>query len=165
MDTTKIDTADLDQHRFKKILWTMTAVAGILGMMVFLNLPKAHDSEIRTAHFTELTKEQLKEIPDQLSRGDTYIFEFRAGDKIPLTQDLRGDLLETTDHPSSTLLTVKRTFFVQITSDGALLSLDGSTFRPIGDQLTGRVEIGLSGPDVGQPITGINLALEAFLKK
>lgn len=87
--------------------------------------------------------------------------EFREGDVIPVTLASEGDFLETTQVGTSSVQ-IKRNFWLQLQNNILLASLDGTTFKPIGDIVTGGFTAG--GWSGRGPVNAINLALQAFLK-
>jgi len=63
-----------------------------------------------------------------LREGQALIIDFKAHDRIPVSIQLDGDVVETTPSPSTIWLTAKRDFSVRIRGAEIKTSLDGVHF-------------------------------------
>jgi len=63
-----------------------------------------------------------------LREGQPLIIDFKAGERIPVSIQVDGDVVETTPNPSQVWLTAKRDFAVRIRGAEIKTSLDGQHF-------------------------------------
>jgi len=63
-----------------------------------------------------------------LREGQPLIIDFKAGERIPVSIQADGDVVETTPSPSTIWLTAKRDFSVRIRGAEIKTSLDGQHF-------------------------------------
>ena len=63
-----------------------------------------------------------------LRAGQPLIIDFKAGDRIPVSIQVDGEIIETTPSPSTIWLTAKRDFSVRINGTEIKTSLDGLHF-------------------------------------
>jgi len=79
----------------------------------------------------------------QLRPGQPLIVDFKAGDRIPMSIQIDGEVIETTPSPSIVWLTAKRDFSVRINGKEIKTSLDGQHFdqKPA---VPGHFQFGLS---------------------
>ena len=110
-------------------------------------------SEMKNADWSRLGK----------AGDDEMMVEFRQGDELPLTFSAEGDFLETTRNEIS-LLHVKRDFWLRAKGDKLDASLDGMSFRPLNELMTGQLSAGAGGAENGGPVNAIHLLLKANLK-
>lgn len=77
-----------------------------------------------------------------LAQGQPLIIDFKAGDRIPVTIGIDGEIIQTTPNPSRIWLTAKRDFSVRVQGSEIKTSLDGSHFddKPA---VPGRFQLGL----------------------
>jgi len=92
----------------------------------------------------------------RLVPGQALILAFKAGERIPATIVVDGEVVETTPSPSVVWLTVKRDFWLRIQGREIKTSLDGVHFdqKPAAP---GRFQVGItatrdSGPKVSVSI-------------
>lgn len=64
----------------------------------------------------------------QLQPGQPLIIDFRAGERIPVSIGVDGEIVETTPNPSTVWLTAKRDFSVRIRGSEVKTSVDGVHF-------------------------------------
>lgn len=64
----------------------------------------------------------------RLRAGQPLIIDFKAGDRIPMSIQVDGEIIETTPSPSTVWLTAKRDFSVRIDGPEIKTSLDGLHF-------------------------------------
>ena len=67
-------------------------------------------------------------VPNDEGHCMARIVEFKAGERIPVSIQVDGEILETTPSPSTIWLTVKRDFAVRINGAEIKTSLDGQHF-------------------------------------
>ena len=132
---------------------TVLAVAGALLMSAQV--------QARTVRAGDMTASQWSQLMSQGSEELTV--EFRQGDEIPVSFGSTGDLLETTTTGVS-YVKVKRQFWLQLGERGVQMSLDGNSFRPLQDVVTGSFSAGAGSAQPGIPVNAINLMLKANLK-
>lgn len=110
---------------------------------------------------SDMTTEQWAQLT--ASGPQDLIVEFRQGDEVPLTFSSEGSLLESIQTGVS-YVKVKRSFWIQLQKNEAKISLDGITFKPLREIITGSftAEAGTNSP--GVPVNAINLILKASLK-
>jgi hypothetical protein len=65
---------------------------------------------------------------ERAAPGQPLVLDFKAGDRIPVTIQLDGEVVETTPSPSTIWLTAKRDFSVRIRGSEIKTSLDGVHF-------------------------------------
>jgi len=77
-----------------------------------------------------------------IREGQGLIIEFKAGDRIPVSIQVDGEIIETTPNPSTVWLTAKRDFSVRMLGSELKTSLDGVHFdeKPA---VPGRFQLGL----------------------
>ena len=63
-----------------------------------------------------------------LREGQPLIVDFKAGDRIPVSIQVDGEVIQTTPNPSTVWLTAKRDFSVRIRGSEIKTSLDGVHF-------------------------------------
>lgn len=85
--------------------------------------------------------------------------EFRQGDEIPVTVVSQGDFLETRQ-AGVTYVTVKKSFWVRFVNSNPQMSLDGTSFKPLSDLVTGSVQAGAETATNGGPVNAINLIFQ-----
>lgn len=115
--------------------------------------------QAKTVRATEMTSVMWSHLTG--AGSDDFTIEFRQGDVLPVTVGAQGDFLETTQVGTSEVL-VKKNFWIQLQNNALRVSLDGTTFKPMGDVVTGGLTVG--GWSGSGPINAINLALEAYAK-
>lgn len=105
------------------------------------------------------------QIMSQFDRGEIseLTVEFRQGDRLPVTLQAEGDLLETTETNPS-YFTVKKAFWAKIEQYGILMSLDGVSFKPFKNVVTGSVAAGASASNPHGVANAINVIFKAVLK-
>jgi hypothetical protein len=112
---------------------------------------------------TALNDELIKQFSS--GNGDLVV-EFKGGDRLPVSINSSGDLLETSDagSASSASWNVKRDFYLKLQGKALLLSLDGQNFKPLQDMLSGSLTIGATAPADGSA-SQISINLQALLKQ
>ena len=106
-----------------------------------------------------LTKIQKGEIQN-------VTIEFREGDHLPINIRAEGDLFESVDN-NSTLIEIKKNFFIRIYDSEVTMSFDGVTFKPFKETVGGSLSIGASpvGNDTNNfPVSAIGVLFKAFIK-
>lgn len=92
------------------------------------------------------------------------LVEFRAGDRLPVTLEAQGDLIETTETAPSYVV-VKRPFWVKVGQRDILMSLDGTLFKPIQEMARGSFTAGASSDQGGGGVaSAIQLLFKAYLR-
>ncbi len=116
-------------------------------------------AQAKTIRATDINAEALA----QLATGEAteLIIEFIKGDELPVTFSSTGDLFEITQQEAS-YITIKKDFWIKINKGHYTFSLNGSSYKPITEALTGSFKASL-GSNNG-PANAINLLLEAYLK-
>ncbi|MGE3683773.1 MAG: hypothetical protein AB7G93_18795 [Bdellovibrionales bacterium] len=121
----------------------------------------AGTSEAKIIRATEINGAGWASLSDGAA-GDTVI-EFRRGDELPVTLSAAGDLIETTRSATS-YVGVKRDFWLKIQPSEIQISLDGTTFRDLGDVLYGGIEAGAGSEQNGGVADLIKVVFKSFLK-
>jgi hypothetical protein len=83
--------------------------------------------------------------PDQ-----ALIIDFKAGDRIPVSIQVDGEIVETTPNPSTVFLTAKRDFSVRINNAEIKTSLDGIHFD-VKPAVPGHFQLGLQAARSSEP--------------
>lgn len=123
-------------------------------------LHQAHgDFDQRIYAFRDLTPAQFERV---MTDGEGCV-EFVEGDDIPLGFIVTGDILET-DTTARSPIHVKRSFYIERLGDGIGMSLDGLHFKPIQELLTGSLSAAASAAAENDPVTKIDVRLEAKLR-
>jgi hypothetical protein len=91
------------------------------------------------------------------------VIDFKAGDRIPVTIQLDGEIVETTPSPSVIWLTAKRDFSVRIQGSEIKTSLDGKHFDDKPAQ-PGRFQIGLGPTPEGGPKLSVHVTTPVHAK-
>lgn len=114
-----------------------------------------------TVRATELSPDLMLKF----ERGEIeeLIIEFRQGDRLPVTLKAEGDLLEITEANPSYVV-IKLGFWIKLQQDNIVMSLDGTTFKPIQDVITGSFSAGASSDEQNGAANAIDLIFKAFLK-
>jgi hypothetical protein len=94
--------------------------------------------------------------------GDVVV-EFHQGDDLPVTFEAQGDLMETRQ-TSVSYVGIKKNFWLRLSQNNVEISLDGTTFKKMGDVLTGSLEAGAGSAQNGGVADAINIVFKAFLK-
>lgn len=138
----------------------MGRLKSIVAICALALVAAASSVQARTVRATDLNSAIWSEI--NKGTATDIIVEFRQGDRLPVTINAEGDLIETTEVNNSYVV-VKRNFWIQPQANSLLLSLDGQTFKPVGDLLTGSLEAGAGAP-TGGIANAINVTFKAYLK-
>lgn len=129
----------------------------LTALVVFAMSPWAQARIVRAADVSPAMWRQI----ESGKAADTVI-EFRQGDELPITLTAEGDLVETV-RSGVTSIAIKRTFWLRILANVIEISLDGSTFKPIPQVLSGSVEVGANS-DASGAANGMNVLFRAVLK-
>jgi hypothetical protein len=133
-------------------------IAAALTLGVILLAGAAHS---KTFHAGDMTSNQWSQL--MASGPQEVVVEFRQGDEIPISFASEGDLLETSQTGIS-YVKVKRSFWVRIHQNDIEMSLDGSTFKPFKEVISGSFTAGAGANQPGIPVNSINLVLKTLLK-
>lgn len=128
-------------------------------LALFATIVAAATSEAKTVRATEITPGMLA----QLKSNDALVVEFRQGDQLPVNISAVGDLIETAGS-GSTVVTVKRNFWLMLQNNDVQISLDGSTYKPIKEVLTGSLSADAEASQPGSPANLINVVFATYLK-
>ena len=115
---------------------------------------------LRTVRATDLDGKTWSELRSPDFEG--LVVEFRQGDRLPVLLQAQGDLVESEESRPSMLL-VRRSFWIRVESKAVLVSLDGSSFRPVNEVLGGNLSIGAGSAGDGVA-NAINVLFSATLK-
>jgi hypothetical protein len=96
--------------------------------------------------------------PDQ-----PVVLEFKAGDRIPVTVQVDGEIIETTPSSSTIWLTAKRDFSVRIRGSEIKTSLDGMHFDDKPAQ-PGQFQLGLGPTPEGGPKLSLHVTTPVHAK-
>lgn len=109
--------------------------------------------------------ELTPQIWDKYNKGEIreLVVEFQQGDKIPVTLQAEGDLLETSEANPS-YVTVQRNFWVQMKHNDLKLSLDGTHFKPFKKVVEGSLTVGAGAEQQGGIANAINVGFKAMIK-
>jgi hypothetical protein len=105
-------------------------------------------------------------IVNDLEKGvvQDLIIGFQQGDRLPITFQSEGDLLET-NQAAPSYVVVKRPFWVRIVKNGVTISLDGLNYKKISDVLGGSFTVTASDQGaVSGTANAISVLLKAYLK-
>lgn len=136
----------------KSVFYSASVVVLALGICSVTNAKTIRATEMNAATWSAMSGPNLQET----------VIEFRQGDRLSVEFSAEGDLLETNQAPSG-VIGVKRDFWLRVGSRGLEISLDGLSYRPLNEVVSGSLKAGASGPD-GGAANAINLALKAYLK-
>ena len=89
--------------------------------------------------------------------------EFREGDELPMTFVAEGDLFATSQSPV-TYISIKRNFWIKISENALVMSLDGVTFKPFTQVITGSFNVGGKPDQTTGSIDSIQAVLKTYLK-
>jgi hypothetical protein len=95
--------------------------------------------------------------------GSPVVLDFKAGDRIPVSIQVDGEIIETTPSPSAIWLTAKRDFSVRIQGSDIKTSLDGIHFddKPA---VPGRFQLGLGPAPEGGPKLSLQVTTPVHAK-
>jgi hypothetical protein len=115
-----------------------------------------------TIRATQLTSKIVNDL--QNGTVQDLIIDFRQGDRLPLTFLAEGDLLET-NQVTPSYVVVKRPFWMRMTKNSVMMSLDGLNYKNIRDVVTGSITASASdqGTESGTA-NMISVLFKAFLK-
>lgn len=136
-----------------KLLTTTALVMGLLISTQFAEARTIRATEMSGSKWAQLTQGKLQDL----------VVEFREGDELPMTFVAEGDLIATT-HSPITYVTIKRSFWLKAGHNTLDMSLDGNTFKPFNQVITGQAGIGALPDQEGGPATSIQATFKAFLK-
>jgi hypothetical protein len=116
---------------------------------------------VKSVRANELTPQ----IWNEYNKGEIQelLIEFQQGDKLPVTFQAEGDLLETTEANPS-YVTVQRSFWVQMKQNSLQLSLDGTHFKPFKKLIAGSLSVGAGAGQQGGIANSINIGFKAMIK-
>jgi hypothetical protein len=118
-------------------------------------------AQAKTVRATEMSTDLWSQI--SVGLRSELIVEFRQGDELPVSFASEGDLIETTQTGTS-YITVKRSFWLKVEGNDVQMSLNGTTYKPISEIVTGRFSAGTGSDSNEGPANAINLLLAVFLK-
>lgn len=132
----------------------LTAIA-LLGALLL-----THAGEAKPIRATEMTAADWAKSADE---KENMTIEFRRGDQLPVSLLAQGDLIET---PRNEVIyvSVKRDFWMRLTSNVPQISLDGTHFRKIPEVLTGALSAGAGTDPNGGIANALNIVLSAHVK-
>jgi hypothetical protein len=98
-----------------------------------------------------------------LAAGQAVVLDFKAGDRIPVSIQVDGEIIETTPSPSAIWLTAKRDFSVRIRGSEIKTSLDGIHFddKPAAP---GSFQLGLGPTPEGGPKLSLHVTTPVHAK-
>ncbi len=141
----------------------MIALVLVLGVMALGTAGELSPAQaaVKTVRATALDAKAWHQLKNS---AQTVVVEFRMGDLLPVTLQAQGDFIETTETGSSTVL-VKRPFWIEVQGNQVLISLDGSSFRPIGDAVNANFSAQANtGESDGGIASAIGLIFSASVK-
>lgn len=124
-------------------------------------LALAASAQAKTARFAGMSAAQWVQFNKGESRDLTV--EFRSGDRLPVSIDIKSDLITVTDSPLAAV-TVQCSFWIRMENGEILMSLDGEFFRPLGKVVGGALSLGAGTPPTGGLANQITIGLETHLK-
>lgn len=133
----------------------VSTIAGLSVMLATLQ------SEARLFRAREMDAKSWGDALKNAKPGD--VVEFRQGDELPVTLRAEGDLLETRN-PETTYVSVKRNFWLKMSANSVLVSLDGQNFGEIKDRLEGQLSASANANDNGEPASALNILFSARVK-
>jgi len=122
-------------------------------------------AEAKTLIAKDLTPQTWSDIASGKLQDITI--EFRSGDELPLSFVAEGDFFQTKD-PGVNYIQIKKSFWVKpdIAHSQILVSLDGVTFKPLTEVMTGSFQVGAGSDDNNSGVAkGIQTVLRADLRK
>lgn len=130
----------------------------IVGMLVLTGAAQASGKVVRATEmgstmWSDLTRGKLSDI----------VVEFRQGDELPVSFEAQGDLIETRQS-SVSYVGIKKNFWLRLSQNNVEISLDGTTFKKLGDVLNGSLEAGAGSAQNGGVADAISIVFKAFLK-
>lgn len=129
----------------------------VIGAVVILGIFSASVVSAKTLRFSSATGEEIKSFMEGESDDS---LQFVAGDTLPLTVTIDGDILQS--KPAvATPVEVKRGFFLRMDGDQLRISWDGVEYVPLADAIGGRLGASASGSPTAKKI---ELSLSAFAK-
>lgn len=130
----------------------------VVGMLLCCGIAQAHGKVVRA---TELRGTMLSDF----TRGKlgNMVVEFRQGDELPLSFEAHGDLIETRQ-PLVSSVGIKKDFWLRLIQQDVEISLDGTTFKKIGEVASGSLEAGFGSAQNGGVVDSINIIFNAILK-
>lgn len=140
---------------FKKMILVISALLACTVAMANVE---------NVVRITKINSQVLNEI--QKGEARDLIVEFREGDRLPVNLKAEGDLFVSIDN-NSTVVEVKKDFYVKIIGSNMYMSFDGIDFKPINELLRGNVSIGAKSDQSSSesfPANVINVVFSAFLK-
>jgi hypothetical protein len=98
-----------------------------------------------------------------VAAGHPLVLDFKAGDRIPVSIQVDGEIIETTPSLSAIWLTAKRDFSVRIRGSEIKTSLDGIHFddKPAAP---GRFQLGLGPAPEGGPKLSLHVTTPVHAK-
>lgn len=124
-----------------------------------LTLLTAVSAEAKTIRATEMNASLWQRL--QAGAAEELVVEFRQGDELPVSFSAEGDLLETS-RVGVSYVRVKRNFWLRLENNNVRMSLDGTSFKPIPELLTGSFHAGAGDHD--GIANAVNLTLKAMLR-
>jgi hypothetical protein len=121
----------------------------------------AASAQAKTVRATEMTTADWAQL--RSGTAETFVVEFRQGDQLPVYLAAKGDFIETAQ-PGTTMVSVKRNFWLMLQNNQLQMSLDGSAYKPIQNLVTGAVTADADGSVPGGPADVINIVFSAILK-
>ena len=130
----------------------------LTGMLVLTGAVPASAKVVRATEmgssmWSDLTKGKLDEVT----------VEFRQGDELPVAFEAQGDLMETRQTSVSTV-GIKRNFWLKLSQNDIVISMDGTTFKKLNEVTSGSLEAGAASATNGGVADAINIVFKAFLK-
>ena len=136
-----------------KLLTTTALVMGLLISTQFAEAKTLRATEMDSHKWSELYQGKMQEVT----------IEFREGDELPMTFVAEGDLFATSQSPV-TYISIKRNFWIKISENALVMSLDGVTFKPFNQVITGSFNVGGKPDQTTGSIDSIQAVLKTYLK-
>ncbi len=118
-------------------------------------------AEANTIRATEMTQSNWSDL--QSGKAANMTIEFRERDELPVSFIAEGDLFTTTSSVTNYII-IKRNFWVKASSNSLTMSLDGVTFKPIEQLMTGSFSAGAGQNPNDGTANSIQLLFKAFLR-
>jgi hypothetical protein len=140
----------------------MKILTGLVLTICLIGAASGFADTTNTVRATQLTSKIVNDL--QKGAVQDLIIDFRQGDRLPLTFQSEGDLLETNQTVPS-YVAVKRPFWIRITKNQVMISLDGLNYKKLNDVLNGSITANASDDsNASGTANAISVILKAYLK-
>jgi hypothetical protein len=118
-------------------------------------------SEAQTLRATDIDSSTWGKVFSGQMNGVTI--EFRQGDELPMTFSAEGDFFETRQI-YETPVSIKKSFWMKVSKNIVLFSLDGSSYKPLPQVASGNFLFGAGSNPGDARANTLNMQLKAYMK-